>query len=263
MTDSLHDIAPSDEDLIAYALDGEALSQEAQAHLDQCDICQQRLKRYQYTHNALVSRLYRVLCPGAAELSYYSAGGLSAERRQTIAEHLRDCPLCQRDVAEARAYLREQPIELSAPLTEFLPPTPRALARRIYATLVARPQMQFVLRSDAQPTTWPRQYKAEAVDLSLHLSRTSSGEHMLIGILTSSDPSEDVEALEGIEAELYTAPLPTMANGNSPNKAPLLRTSVDDMGNVVFKPVPVGNYVMILRLPGREVVIEGLSIEET
>lgn len=45
--DCLNDIAPSDEDLIAFALDGEALSQEAQAHLDQCNICQQRLKRYQ------------------------------------------------------------------------------------------------------------------------------------------------------------------------------------------------------------------------
>ncbi|HEV2581437.1 MAG TPA: hypothetical protein VGT44_11360 [Ktedonobacteraceae bacterium] len=259
----MQDIAPSDEDLIAYALDGEALSQEAQAHLDQCDICQQRLKRYQHTHNALVSQLYRVLCPDAADLNYYSAGGLSEERRQTIAAHLLDCPLCQRDVEEARAYLREQPVELFAPFSESVLSSPRALARRIYATLVARPQMQFVLRSDAQPSAWPRQYKADAVDLSLHLSRTSGGEHMLIGILTSSDPFEDVEALEGIEAELFVAPLPAMANGHTPTTTPLLRTRVDDLGNVVFKPVPTGNYVMILRLPGREVVIEGLSIEET
>ena len=259
--DCLHDIAPSDEDLIAFALDGEALSQEAQAHLEQCDICQQRLKRYQYTHAALVSRLYRVTCPDAADLSYYSAGGLSVERRQEIASHLLDCPLCQRDVEEARRYLKEQPVEvLPAALRTSLP---RAVARRIYAALTVSPQMPFALRGDAQPSTWPRQYKAEAVDLSLHLSRTSSGEHMLIGILTSTDPTEDIDALEGVKAELYTAPLTMTANGNASNSAPVLRTRVDDMGNVVFKPVSAGEYVMILHIPDCEVIIEGLSIESS
>jgi hypothetical protein len=255
--DCLHDIAPSDEDLIAFALDGEALSQEAQAHLEQCDICQQRLKHYQYTHAALLARLYRSQCPDSTELSYYSAGGLSDERRQTIAAHLLDCPLCKIEVEEARSYLKEQPIEFPV-----VARSPRTLARRIYATLVARPQLQFVLRSDAQAAAWPRQYKAEAVDLSLHLSRTGSGEHMLIGILTSSDPSEDIETLEGVEAELYSAPLPATANGRTPRKTPVLSTRVDDLGNIVFKPVPAGEYAMILRLPGREIVIEGLSIEE-
>jgi hypothetical protein len=256
MMDCLNDIAPSDEHLIAFALDGEALSQEAQAHLDQCDICQQRLRHFQYAHAALVSRLYRSQCPDATALSYYSAGGLSDERRQVIADHLLDCPLCSIEVEEARRYLQEQPIEFPD-----IEQAPRAFARRIFATLVARPQLQFVLRSDAQEGAWPRQYKAEAVDLSLHLSRTGSGEHMLIGILTSTDPSEDVEALEGVEAELYSAPLPTTANGHTPRKVPLLRTRVDDMGNVVFRPVPAGEYVMILHLAAREVVIEGLSIE--
>jgi hypothetical protein len=105
--DCMHDVAPSDEDLIAFALDGEPLSPEAQAHLDQCDICQQRLRRFHRAHIALVARFYRSLCPDAAELSYYSIGGLSDERRQAIAAHLRDCPLCQRDIEEARRYLRQ------------------------------------------------------------------------------------------------------------------------------------------------------------
>jgi hypothetical protein len=36
---------------------------------------------------------------------------------------------------------------------------------------------------------------------------------------------------------------------------------VDDLGNIVFKPVPAGEYVMIVHLPGRELVVEGLTIE--
>lgn len=84
---------------------------------------------------------------------------------------------------------------------------------------------------------------------------------MLLGILTSADPSEDVGAFEGIEAELYLAPLNTTGNGHAPRKTPFLRTSVDDMGNIVFKPIPAGEYVMIIHLPGREVIIEGLLVE--
>lgn len=254
--DCLSDIAPSEEDLIAFALNDQPLPAAEQEHLAHCERCQRRLEELRSATASLVARLYRSQCPDALSLSYYSTGGLSDERRIAIANHLLDCPLCMAEVEEAREYLREQPIDMPAPSFR-----PHALVRRIFATRVARPQMQFVLRSDAQETAWPRQYKAEAVDLSLHLSRTSSGEHMLLGILTSNDPSEDVEALEGIEAELYTAPLHFTGNGHGPRQTPFLLTQVDDMGNIVFKPVPQGEYVMILRLPGREVIIEGLSVE--
>jgi hypothetical protein len=254
--DCLSDIAPSEEDLIAFALDDQPLPAEAQEHLASCERCQQRLAELRSVNASLVSRLYRSQCPDALSLSYYSAGGLSDERRVAIANHLLDCPLCMAEVEEARHYLQEQPIDI--PALSF---RPHALVRRIFATRVAKPQLQFVLRSDAQETTWPRLYKAESVDLSLHLSRTSSGEHMLLGILTSVDPSEDVEALEGVEAELYNAPLNITSNGHGPRKTPFLRTQVDDMGNIAFKPVPSGEYVMILHLPGREVIIEGLLVE--
>ena len=254
--DCLHDIAPSDEELIGFALDGEALSEEASSHLEQCEICQQRLARYQKANASLVARFYRGQCPDAGQLTFYSIGGLLAEDRQRIASHLLDCPLCKAEVEEARRYMQEQPVEF--PVASY---SPYALVRRIFATRVKNPQLQFVLRGDAQETSWPRQYRAEAVDLSLHLSRTSSGEHMLLGILTSADPNEDVEAFAGVAAELYTAPLPVTANGNSTRTMPLLRTRVDDLGNVVFRPVPDGEYVMIIRLPGCEIVIDGLAID--
>ena len=84
---------------------------------------------------------------------------------------------------------------------------------------------------------------------------------MLLGILTSSDAAEDVDALEGVLAELYHAPLPVASNGTMPKALPLLQTRVDDLGNIVFKPVPAGNYVMVISLPGREMIIDGLTIE--
>jgi hypothetical protein len=267
MMDCFLENAPTDEELIAFALDDEVLSSEAQYHLDHCEVCQQRVTRYRQTNASLVARLYRTQCPTSTELSFYcvSGGGrggrgdreeLSPEKRQQIASHVLDCPLCMAEVEETRRFMA-QPIEFPVPAF-----SPRALVRRIFATPVKRQQL-LVVRGDAQDSAWPRQYKAEAVDLSLHLSRTSSGEPMLLGILTSSNPAEDVDALQGVLAELYKAPLPVASNGTIPKTLPFLQTRVDDMGNIVFKPVPAGNYTMVINLPGREMIIDGLTIEET
>ncbi len=79
---------------------------------------------------------------------------------------------------------------------------------------------------------------------------------MLLGIIT--DPAQNIEAFEGTLAELSPA-----AGGKYDQRAekPLLCEQVDDLGNIVFSAVPVGEYVMIVHLPGREMIIEGLTIE--
>jgi hypothetical protein len=155
------------------------------------------------------------------------------------------------EVEETRRYM--QTAEFRVPSFD-----PSAIIRRIFATLVKQPEMQLALRGDSSESIWPRQYRAEAVNLSLHLSRTSNGEHILLGLLTSTNPDEDVEALAGVPAELFAAPWSEAAKAKSP---PLLRKEVDDMGSVVFNPVPAGEYVMVIHLPGREMIIEGLVIE--
>ena len=256
MMDCLNSIAPTDEELISFALDREALPEEANNHLKQCETCQRRLARYEQANAFLISRLYRSQCPSGEQLSFYSADLLPADQRMRIANHVLDCPLCAAEVAETRGFLQVQDIEL--PSASF---SPRTVIRRIFATRVTRPQPQFVVRGETSEATWPRQYKAETVDLSLHLSRSSSGEHMLLGILTSVDPTENVDALAGVLAELYTAPWSPAANGDKPATAPLLHTQVDDLGNIVFKPVPLGEYILVIYLPKREMVIEGLIIE--
>ncbi len=254
--DCLNSIAPTDEELLGFALDGDTLPEAARNHLEQCQTCQQRLARYEQAYAYLLSRFYRSQCPSGEQLSLYCAGLLPDDDSISIANHVLDCPLCAAEVVETRSFLQVQDIELPAP--SF---SPRTLARRIFATRIIRPQLQFALRGDESEAAWPRQYKAESVDLSLHLSRTSSGEHMLLGILTSTNPAESVEAFEGIAAELYAAPWPLATNGDKPAASPLLRTQVDDLGNIVFKPVPAGEYVMVVYLPDRELVIEGLAIE--
>ena len=255
--DCLNSKAPTDEELISFALDDEALPAEANNHLQQCETCQKRLASYKQVNTYLLSHLYRSQCPSGEELSLYCADLLPTEERVRIANHILDCPLCTNEVTETRKFLRTLDVEL--PVSSF---SPRALLRPIFATRVLRTQPQFAMRGgDASETPWPRHYNAEAVDLSLHLSLTSSGEHMLIGIITSVDPTESVDAFEGVPAELYSAPGPLAANGNKPAEPPLLSTQVDDLGNIVFKPIPAGEYVMVIYLPNRELVIDDLTIE--
>jgi hypothetical protein len=253
MMDCLYPIAPDDEELLRFALDGEALPEEVSRHLEQCINCQQRLARYKNVHNFLVSRLYRHQCPGDLQLSLYCADLLPADERVSIANHLLDCPLCAAEVVDTRQFLAETDRDL-LPAHEFSLNGLHTAIQRIFATLVKQ-QPQLVVRSDASEAGWPRRYHAESIDLSLHLSRTSSGEYMLLGIIT--DPTQSIEAFQGMAAELYPA-----RGGKDSDRAekPLLREQVDDLGNLVFSAVPVGEYVMIVHLPGREMVIEGLTI---
>jgi len=254
MMDCLHPIAPDDEELLRFALDEEALPEEVHRHLQECINCQQRLARYKNVHSLLVSRLYRHQCPDELQLSLYCAGLLPEHEKVRVAQHLLDCPLCAAEAADTRQFL-------AVPDSDLLPAPAislnglRPVARRIFATLIQQ-RAQLVVRGEGVEGVWPRQYHAESIDLSLHLSRTSSGAYMLLGIIT--DPTESIEAFEGMAAELYPA-----RGGKDSNRAEksLLREQVDDLGNIVFSAVPVGEYVMIVHLPSREMVIEGLTIE--
>lgn len=247
-------LAPTNEDLLSIAYNEETLSPVEQAHLDQCPVCQQRLTTYHIMNHSLLTKLHRSLCPDAFRLSYYCYDQVSVEERQRIAAHILDCPSCGEEVALTRRAMAQ---------FEPFPATPLALGhalRRIFATLVVQ-QARPVLRGDVwSPTSWPHQYQAGSLDLSLHLSRQATGETMLLGILTSSDPSQTVETLEGLAVELYPAPGPLDAS-LAQDGQPLLVARVDDVGNLLLQPVPAGEYVLIIRLPDKEVVIENLKIE--
>jgi hypothetical protein len=269
--DCLHSQAPNDEELLSYALDGETLPAQKQAHLDQCDLCQQRLAGYKQVNASLVSHLYRRFCPDGLQLSLYCENLLPDNEKVRVAAHVVDCPLCTREVAETRRFMREAPLRPSPTPVQSLVAAGRRFveellasssAPRTFATLV-RQQAQLVVRNgnnSANKKGWPRQYRAEAIDISLHLSRASNGAYMLLGILTSADDAETVDAFEGARAELYPAPF-ERSNAEGLVKSPLCEATVDDLGNIVFNAVPIGEYILIIHLPNQNIVIEGITID--
>ena len=262
MMDCLSSMAPNDEELLRYALDEEPLPIGAMGHLERCSICQQRLSGYKQTNDFLLVQLYRSQCPSATSLNHYCAGLLSNDETMRTASHIQDCPLCAIEVADIRRILNN-----FDPFPKSESPLWQGIAlRRILASLVPW-QPQLVVRGESTlptQTAWPRQYRAETVNISLHLSRASNGEMMLLGLFSRTDPDESVEDLEGVSVGLYRVSGPQVEQGG-PNgeyrETLLMSAQVDDMGSVAFKGVPMGEYVLIVRMPDCEIVIEGLTIE--
>ncbi len=278
MTECLNPMAPNDEELLRYALDGEALSEQAKEHLDSCPICQQRMALYTEANAFLTSQLYRSQCPSPAKLTDYCApvalNLLSNDERMSIAEHVASCPLCSADIANIRRDLNATdlfPEAESTGLASIVSFSPKATVRRLVATLqTQRPQL--VTRSSESSSSanggassgisWPKHYKADTLDISLHLSRSGNGEMMLLGLFTSTDPQQNTEAFEGYSVDLYPSPMEQQAMQNGHTPTPLLTTKVDDLGNIVFKAVPVGTYSMLVHLPDIEITIEGINVEQ-
>ncbi|MBO0783190.1 MAG: hypothetical protein J2P37_30615, partial [Ktedonobacteraceae bacterium] len=259
MLDCASSKAPKEEDFIHHILDNVPLPPEMGEHLAQCEVCQRRLVRYQNLEVSLAARLYRSQCPSATQLNFYCANQLSADEVMPIVEHLEYCPLCANEVKEIRKVLAGfEPVPETG-----LNGIGEKLRRIIAALVPMRPQL--VTRGmeggnsgpvAVEGSTWPRQYRASDINISLHLSRTSSGDIMLLGLFTNDEIEDDVEELEGAVVELYGA-VEQEPGGGSGYSAPLMSTRIDDLGNIAFKAVPVGEYTMIVRLVDSELVIKG------
>src|SRR5205085_9699632 len=107
------------------------------------------------------------------------------------------------------------------------------------------PPAQAVLAGGLPGTSWPSPNRAGDIDLSLHLSRTGEGETMLLGIITSTNAGETVDAFEGVAVDLYYAPKQLLSKSDGEQRGiedatPLLSTQVDDVGNIFLEPVPPG-----------------------
>jgi hypothetical protein len=262
MDDCTNLMAPVAEELLRLALDEEPLQEGKRAHLDSCVLCQRRLIAYKQANRQILSKLYRSTCPTTMQLTLYCANILSSNEGIGITYHVADCPLCTHEIVTIRQTLADfEPF----PLSESAAAPQRFVERIIAAFVPWKPQL--VMRGSSADTPWPRQYRAREINISLHLSRGSGGEVILLGLFTSDNPDNALEEQEGVPVALYDAAdfgaTEQKSDWEGESCDPVMLSNIDDLGNVVFKAVPVGEYVMVVRMPESEVVIEGLSIESS
>ncbi|MEP6894109.1 MAG: hypothetical protein ABI986_00750, partial [Chloroflexota bacterium] len=94
-----------DQKLLAY-LDDE-VDHKTRLHLEQCSYCLDRAKELASVHNRLTARLYRLTCPSSLELGEYHLHMLPASQMLIVAQHLRECQHCSREVNELQSYMSE------------------------------------------------------------------------------------------------------------------------------------------------------------
>lgn len=261
-------VAPKDEDLLRYALDGEALSLLATEHLASCPVCQQRLNRYATANDFLLAHLYRCQCPDMTTLSHYCAKMLSAHEEEKVREHIQMCPLCTVSVAETHRFLASPMpfVESDVPLC----PVPVRLennsepANERPFTVPQKPAVQ--------PRVWPYLHQTDTVTLSLRVKPACQNKLLLTGSLVTKS-SADACSFAGIMVELYRAVSVTSIEEHRDKQAvyieslptymeqPLFSARVDEQGTMMFEAVPCGEYLMIVYLPETALVIEKLHIE--
>jgi hypothetical protein len=257
MISCTNQLAPNDEELFAYVTDDEPLNEEKMSHLKQCPICQQRLRDYQHLHERLLLRLYRSDCPEPTQLMLYFEQVLPIEEVYSINAHLQTCRLCSEEVAEMRAGIAN-----FIPFPEA-PISPLERVAQTLRRLVAQPVIQpaLVRRS---PIPWPRYYQAEDLLLTLHLSRSSDDQMMLLGIFVD-DAKDQLKAMEGSLVEIYQLAHEAISAETTPPEIPaeepFLSTSVDQKGHFSFSSLREGMYTIRVYLPDTELLIEQVKLE--
>ena len=265
-------VAPTDEEILAYALDGEILPTAAEEHLGHCVICQQRLARYESANNFLVQSFYRSQCPATTTLLQYCHGLLSSSDELGITRHLTLCPLCASDVTETRHLIRSS--ALLPDTNTFFPVKPSSSGGNM--VLESYRNAPEPIQSDTSAlrvaSIWPMKYRANTTELLLQVNYNCHGGIALAGTLLRLYPGEtggNAPTFVGVKAELYYAMALTDLEECLAYKAdqpllyserPLFTALVDEPGTFKFPSVPPGKYLFIVHLPDTAMVIEELCI---
>jgi hypothetical protein len=189
---------------------------------------------------AKLSRLlYRALCPGSLELGEYQLHTLPAERQVAIRDHLKECPLCAREVEQLRTFLNEtsQDVELS-PLEQVRILVAHLLESKGSSGMV--PAWQ-VIRGDKE-----------------HLLTYEADDTQVILDIQNDHDRPDLKAVIGlvITSELGQLNAALLQAGELISTA-----SVDEFGNFKLAPIPPGKYALILSNPAVEIQIKELLVE--
>ena len=226
--------------IVSY-VDGEA-NDSVVAHIKQCTYCSERANRLTLLQNSLRKQLYRSTCPTPMELGDYHLGLLPAPQVLVVAQHLRECPLCRREMAELEEYLMEPSPQTSLPdLVRVI------IARLLGGREVDQEQEEFSsapafagLRGEGEE---PFIYQAGDVRIVIEVQDDveQMGLKSLLGLVT------------GLESNEFTI---QVGQGDQL----IATTSVDEIGNFLISHLAPGHYKLILTGPNMEIHIQSLPV---
>jgi hypothetical protein len=226
--------------VIAMYVDGEA-DEAVVAHIQQCPYCRERARQWTHLQNRLKKRSYRVNCPTPMELGEYHLGYLSDARELVIAQHLRECLLCRREVAQLEEYLQsdKQPVwRMSV----------KVLIARLVGGQGSDEDQQVFSSSPAftgvrGESDEPFIYQADNIRIMIEIEDDveQMGFKSLLGLVTGLDTNEfTIQVSQGEQV--------------------IAAASVDDIGNFVISHLSPGHYKLIFSGPNIEIHIPSLPV---
>lgn len=239
----------SDGELLAY-LAGEA-EPKITAHLDECNLCRQRVATLAKQERQLRASLYRSQCPPSLTLSEYHIGFLSAVEARTIDRHLQHCPHCRHELQRLTAYLTAV-----APTLEIEPsPTLWERSRILVARLV-----------EELPNFGPLNGLATGGALAAAGLRGENGDQLVYA-------ADDIQVIIDVQADVQH-PAQRMLLGLLLGLAepqtitahlwradqPVATTMVDALGNFIISALVPGTYDLILSDDKTEVHVQALVV---
>jgi len=225
----------SDRQLLEF-LDGEA-EPETKHHLGICQYCRNKADALAQLQSGLTTRLYRITCPSPLELGEYHLRILPSPQMLVIAQHVRECPHCEAEVAQLETFLKD--------LTSEVKPSPFTPVRVLVARLLGgnEPALRPALRGESKG---PIIMEAEGVLITLDVEPGSDGQVSILGQVAADEQDQWTNAL----VELQQA-----------DRQPVT-TSLDDLGAFRFEAIrPGATQIMITSTEG--VVIQSPDIDIT
>lgn len=180
-------------------------------------------------------RLYRVDCPPPQQLGEWNLQLLAPDAALGVAQHVRDCDMCQQELDLWRIYVR-QPIGAPHGIAQTL--------RRVVARLVppvASPAFGG-LRGNSNVRS-VQVYEVDEVSVTVGHGQTPND---IIGLVLATEYAP--EDLVGQPVRLRAADGQTQI------------TALDDIGNFNFDRVAPGRAILEIDLPTSTIVIEELRV---
>lgn len=229
--------ALNDIEIMSY-VEGEA-DESVVAHMRECPYCSERAAQWALLQKDLKKRLHRVDCPTSMELGDYHLGLLAAPQALLVAQHVRGCPLCRREVAELEEFLSEP-----AQQPGFL-----GSIKALIASLVSGPGVDAGvasaptfggLRGDGEE---PFIYQAGQVRIVIEVQDDveQMGLKTLLGLVT------------GLESNEFTIQV-------NQGESVIATSSVDEIGNFIISHLSPGHYKLILNGPNMEIHVQSLPV---
>ena len=225
----------SDRQLLEF-LDGEA-EPETTHHLGICQYCRNKADALARLQSGLTARLYRITCPSPSELGEYHLRILPSPRMLVIAQHVRECPHCESEVAQLENFLKD----LTPDVKPGLPTIIRVLVARLISGNGEGAALTPALRGERKG---PIILEADGVVITLDLESGSDKQVSILGQVAADEQDQWTNA----SVELQQADMPILA------------TSLDDLGAFRFEAVHLGvTQIIITSTEG--VVIQSPDIE--